>query len=68
MATVLMWSGIAITVIGWFALAWQASKRLSAKEELEKFPEKKRKMQLHRNYCWLTIAAGIVILLIAMVI
>lgn len=68
MASVLMWIGIALTVIGFLALAWQASKRLAMKEELEKFPQKKQTMRLHRNYCRLTILAGIILLLIATII
>lgn len=67
MAGVLLWIGIALTVIGWFALAWQASKRITAKDELEKFPEKKKSALLKRNYCRLTIIAGILIILIATV-
>ena len=66
MANVLMWIGIALTVVGWLALAWQASRRLAVKDELEKFPQKKKTMQLRRNYCWLTIGAGVILLLIAM--
>ena len=62
---ILMWIGIGVTVIGWLALAWQASKRMAAKDELAKFPEREKTMQQHRNYCRLTIFAGIVILLIA---
>lgn len=66
MANIIMWIGISLTVIGWLALAWQASKRLTAKDELEKFPQKKKAMLLYRNYCWLTIAAGVVLLLISL--
>lgn len=68
MTIVLMWIGIAVTLIGWLALAWQASKRLDAKDELEKFPEKRRTMQLRRNYCLLTIGIGIFLLLMALII
>ena len=68
MANVLMWAGIGLIVIGWLALGWQASRRLAMKAELEKFPEKKHAMQLRRNYCWLTIGAGMIILVIAMMV
>ncbi|MDE6577425.1 MAG: hypothetical protein K2J82_05950 [Muribaculaceae bacterium] len=68
MANIIMWVGIALTVLGWLALAWQASKRMAAKEELDKFPQKKETMRLHRNYCWLTISAGVILLVIAMII
>ncbi len=68
MAEVLMWIGIAVLVIGWIALCWQAAKRLTAKDELEKFPEKKQTMQMHRNYCWLPMMAGIIILIISLLI
>lgn len=63
-----MWVGIALTVIGWLALAWQASTRLAAKNELDKIPQKKHSMQLNRNYCWATIMTGVVLLLIAVII
>lgn len=68
MENILLWSGIALIVIGWSALGWQASRRLALKDELEKFQQKKRTMQLHRNYCRLIILAGIVILLIVMIV
>ena len=68
MASILLWIGIALTVIGWIALAWQAAKRMAVKDELERFPNRKNVMQLHRNYCWLTIIAGVVIILIAVII
>lgn len=67
MNVILMWTGIALTVIGWLALAWQASKRLAVKDELDKSPQKKTAMQLHRNYCFLTICAGIALLVLAMI-
>lgn len=65
MASILLWIGIAVTVIGWIALAWQASKRMAIKDELEKIPDKKKVMQLRRNYCIITIIAGIILILIA---
>ena len=68
MANILMWIGIAVIVIGWLALAWQASRRLAAKEDMGKYPQKRKTMQLHRNYCLLTIAAGMVILISALII
>ncbi len=46
-----MWIGISLTIIVWLALTFQASKRLSAKDKSEKFTQKKRAMQLYRNYC-----------------
>lgn len=68
MATFILWTGIILTVIGWLALAWQASKRLAVKEELEKFQQKKKTLLLHRNYCRLIILIGILLLLIALII
>ncbi len=67
MSNILLWAGIALIVGGWLALGWQASKRLAEKDELEKFPQKRRVRQLRRNYCFLTIFAGVVLLLIALV-
>lgn len=68
MASILFWIGVALIVIGWIALAWQAAKRMAIKDELEKFPDKKNVMQLRRNYCWLTMIAGVVLILIAIII
>ena len=68
MASILLWIGIALTVIGWIALAWQAAKRMEIKDELERFPNKKNVMQLRRNYCWLTMIAGVVLILIAIIV
>lgn len=68
MTKILMWIGISVIVIGWLALAWQASKRMAIKDELDKLPQKRKAMQLRRNYCLLTIAAGMVVLIAALVI
>ncbi|MDE6396050.1 MAG: hypothetical protein K2K84_02125 [Muribaculaceae bacterium] len=68
MATVLLWIGIALTVIGWLALARQAAKRMAAKDELAKFPQKRQVMMLRRSYCLLTILVGILILVISLIV
>ena len=68
MATILLWIGIALTVIGWLALAWQASKRIVHKDDLERFPQKRHAMMLHRTYCLLTILVGVLILVISLII
>ena len=68
MANILMWAGIVLIVSAWLMLAWQAAKRFAAKDELEKFPQKRKTMQLHRGYCWLIMIAGGVLLLIAILI
>lgn len=68
MGNILMWAGIALIVIGWVALAWQASKRLAVKDELDKLTQKRETMQSHRNYCWLIIGAGMILLLISIVV
>lgn len=68
MTTILLWIGISLTVIGWIALAWQAAKRMAIKDELERFPERNNVMQLRRNYCFLTIIAGVVLILIAIIV
>lgn len=68
MASVLMWIGIALTVIGWLALGWQASRRLMMKDELEKFPQKKRTMRLYRSYCMFTIGIGFILIIVALII
>ncbi|MDE5791129.1 MAG: hypothetical protein K2H96_07880 [Muribaculaceae bacterium] len=68
MANILLWIGIIILVAGWLAFGWQASKRMAMKEELERFPEKRRLMVLRRNYCRLTMLIGIVLMIIALLI
>lgn len=68
MANILLWIGIALTAIGWIALAWQAAKGMALKDELDRFPDRKNVMQLRRNHCWLTMIAGIVVILIALII
>ncbi len=68
MASILMWIGIILIVIGWLALSWQASKRLTMKDELERFPQKRHTMVLRSNYCRLTIIIGIATLIIALII
>lgn len=68
MAEALLWIGIILTVIGWLALAWQASKRMVRKDEIEKFPNVRRTLQLRRNYCWLTITGGVVLVLVALMV
>ncbi len=68
MANILLWIGIIILVAGWLAFGWQASKRMAMKEELERFPEKRRFMVLRRNYCRLTMLIGIVLMIIALLI
>ena len=65
MASTLLWIGIAVVVIGWIALAWQAAKRMAIKDELDRFPDRRNVMQLRRNYCWLTIIVGVLLILIA---
>lgn len=68
MSSVLLWIGIGVIVLGWLALAWQASKRIQLKESLDRDLEKKDLMRRTRNYCFLIIFTGIVLLLIAMLI
>ena len=43
-------------------------REMAVKDELERFPDRKNVMQLRRNYCWLTIIAGVVFILIAVII
>ena len=43
-----------------------ASRKMDVcKNEIDTFPDRKKSMMLRRNYCRLTIIAGIVILMIA---
>ncbi len=60
-----MWIGIALIIIGFLSLAWQETKRISDKTELEKFPKWTEVMKLHRNYSLITIFSGMIVLIIA---
>lgn len=60
-ASILLWTGITLTVAGWIAFAWQAAKIMAVKDELVKFPDNKNEMMLRRNYCRLTIIIGILL-------
>lgn len=68
MAQILIWIGIALIVIGWLALSRQAAKIYAVKDELDKFPEKRKAMLLRRTYCRLIILIGIALLMIALLI
>lgn len=66
MTSFLLWAGIALIVIGWVALSWQAARRMAVKKELDKFKSKKDAMVLRSNYCRLTIIVGIAVLILAL--
>lgn len=68
MESILLWTGIVLIVAAWIAIAIQAFKRLEVKEELEKFRVKRGEMQLRRNYCWVAMGVGAILILIAMLI
>ena len=68
MASILLWIGIVVIVAGWLGLAWQASKIMAARKEVDKFPDRRKTMMMHRNYWRLTILAGILILIVALTI
>lgn len=68
MANILMWIGIALTVIGWLCLGWQASKRLVIKDKLDENVQKNESIKLYRRYCWGIICIGMVLLLISILI
>lgn len=68
MASILLWIGIIVIVAGCFGLAWQAFKIIAVRNELDKFPDRRKTMMQHRNYWRLTILAGILILIVALTI
>lgn len=68
MGSILLWCGIVLIVVGWIALAWQASRRMAAKNKMEKFPEVRNLMKLRRNYCLITIFIGMLLLIISLLI
>ncbi len=65
MASILLWTGITLTVAGWIDFAWQAAKRMAVKDELVKFPGNKNEMMLRRNNCRLTIIIWVLLIMIA---
>ena len=67
-ATILLYTGITLTVIGWLALAWQGAKWMTTKKQIEQFPQEKERLTLRRNYCRFTILAGLMLLIIALII
>lgn len=66
MAQILLWTGIGVTVAGWLALAWQATRRMTAHEEMQRFPEFKARLRLRRRLCLLAILAGCALIVAAM--
>ncbi|MBD5367042.1 MAG: hypothetical protein HDR82_08610 [Bacteroides sp.] len=68
MDSVMVWSGIIITVIGWLALARQAAKAIAAKKQMDKLPQERKAMLLKRNYCRLTILIGMIVIIIGLII
>ena len=68
MDSVMVWSGIIITVIGWLALAQQAAKAIAAKKQMDKFSQERKAMLLKRNYCRLTILIGMIVIIIGLII
>lgn len=40
MATILLYIGIALIVVGWLTLSWFAAKQMNAQKEYEKLPQK----------------------------
>ena len=57
--------GIGLIVIGEGSACMASRKMDVCKNEIDTFPDRKKSMMLRRNYCRLTIIAGIVILMIA---
>lgn len=68
MTSILMWSGIALILIGRLSIAGLAYKRLAAKDELEKFPQKQQAILLRRRYCRLMVFLGIALLLVSLIV
>lgn len=67
MTNILLWVGIVVIIIGWIALGMQASNRMAMSQELARFPEKKAEMSLRRNYCFITIFFGCLLVLLALI-
>ena len=71
MATILLYIGIALIVIGWLTLSWYAAKQLNSQKEYERLPKKWEEIKknlIHKRWiCRSLIILGLIIIIISMV-
>lgn len=66
MLTILLWAGIALIALGFVCLGIQASIRMNAGADIERFSERCRDYLRRRRYCLLVIFFGMALLAIVL--
>lgn len=70
MASILLYIGIALIIIGWLALAWFAAKQINAQKECERIPQKWNEIKqslIHKRWiCRCIIILGLVVIVISL--
>ena len=70
MATILLYIGIVLTVIGWLLLSWFAVKQMNLQKEYERFPQKweevKQNLIHNRWLCRSLIIFGLIVIIISL--
>lgn len=70
MATVLLYIGIALIVIGWLAFSWFAAKQMNAQKEYERFPQKWEEVKqnlIHKRWiCRSLIILALIVIIISL--
>lgn len=68
MATVSLYIGIVLIVIGWLTLSWFAAKQINAQKEYERLPQKWEEVKqnlIHKRWiCRSLIILGMIVLII----
>ena len=70
MATILLYIGIALIVIGWLTLSWFAAKQMNAQKEYERLPQKWEEVKqslIHKRWiCRSLIILGLIVIIISL--
>ncbi|MCI9607561.1 MAG: hypothetical protein HFJ94_05250 [Muribaculaceae bacterium] len=70
MATILLYIGIVLIVIGWLSLSWFAAKQVNAQKEYGKLPQKweeiKRNLLHKRLICRGVVILGLIAIIISL--
>lgn len=70
MATILLYIGIALIVVGWLTLSWFAAKQMNAQKEYDRLPQKweevKQKLIHKRWICRSLIILGLIVIIISL--
>lgn len=70
MAEILLYIGIGLTVVGWFALSWFALKQIGAQKKYDRMPQKwaeiKQGLVHKRQLCRWVIIGGLVVVALSL--